>query len=816
LAIGNRQLAIENTVMETLFKDIRCGIRGLLKHPGFTATAVITLALGIGVNTAIFSVVNAVLLKPVPYLNPPRLVVIESGNKQADSREFYGASPADFWDWQAQSKTFEQIAAYSPDGGLEFTGVEKPEFLAGARVSTNFFQTFGAQPMLGRTFSLEDEAANAPDTIVLSYRLWQRRFGGDQKIIGRTLGNTGVTVIGVMPVDFKYPSYAECWIPLSRNSSEMRTRANRYFITIGLIGTGQSLGSAQAELKTIANRLEAQYPESNKNITVQLTQLHDRQVRDIKKSLLILLGAVGFVLLVACANIANLLLARAAARRREMVIHLALGASSWQLLRQLLTESVLLAMLGGALGLLLGLWGMSGLMRLLPNSYDYLQLKEQVGIDRAVLFFTVLISLLTGIIFGLVPAWQASRLAMNGGLKESSHASDGSPHRRLREALVVAEIALAMVLLVGAGLLINSFVRMRQVSLGFDSRNLLSISIGMPFNKFPDDASRVRFVKQIVDQAAHAPNVESAMVTSGAIFPFLHFNFNIVSRPLPADADALYETISPHYFRNLRAQVLAGREFEDHDDAHTPPVAIVNQTLARRYFAGEDPLGKRLSIIYLRKRVEFEVVGVVADLKQGELSAPVIPQIYVPYLQRPWLSSALVVRAGASNLSAVQNDVQRAIWNVDPNQVPARIETAEQVLSTSLAEPRLYTSLLGIFAALALGLAAVGIYGVMSYAVTQRTHEIGIRMALGARGADVLKLVVKSGMTLALIGMAIGVVSAFALTRLMISLLFGVTPTDVTTFAMVCASLMAVALIACYIPARRATKVDPLVALRYE
>ena len=802
--------------METLFKDLRYGVRSLLKHPGFTATAVVTLALGIGLNTAIFSVVNAVLLKPVPYLNQPRLVVIESGNKQADAREFYGASPADFWDWQAQSKTFEQIAAYSPDGGLKLTGVEKPEFLAGTRVSTNFFQTFSAQPMLGRTFSLEDEAANAPDTIVLSYRLWQRRFGGDQKIIGRTLGNTGVTVIGVMPADFKYPSYAECWIPLSRNSSEMRNRANRYFITLGLIGSGQSSGSAQAELKTIANRLEAQYPESNKNITVQLTQLHDRRVRDIKKSLLILLGAVGFVLLVACANIANLLLARAAARRREMAIRLALGASSWQLLRQLLTESVVLAMLGGALGLLLGLWGMSGLMRLLPNSSDYLQIKEQVGIDRVVLFFTVLISLLTGIIFGLVPAWQASRPAMNGALKESSRAADGSAHRRLRGALVVAEIAFAMVLLVGAGLLINSFVRMRQASLGFDSRNLLSISIGMPFNKFPDDASRVRFVKQIVDQAAQAPNVESAMVTSGAIFPFLHFNFNIVGRPLPADADALYETISPHYFRALRAQVLAGREFEDHDDANTSPVAIVNQTLARRYFAGEDPLGKRLSIIYLRKRVEFAVVGVVADLKQGELGAPVIPQIYVPYLQRPWLSSALVVRAGAGNLSTVQNDVQRAIWSVDPNQVPARIETAEQVLSTSLAEPRLYTSLLGIFAALALGLAAVGIYGVMSYAVTQRTHEIGIRMALGARGADVLKLVVKSGMTLALIGVAIGVVGAFALTRLMISLLFGVSPTDVTTFAMVCASLMAVALIACYIPARRATKVDPLVALRNE
>ncbi|HXM35519.1 MAG TPA: ABC transporter permease, partial [Pyrinomonadaceae bacterium] len=475
--------------MEPLFKDIRYGIRGLLQRPSFTAIAVITLALGIGANTAIFSVVNAVLLKPKPYIDQPRLVVIESGSKQAAPKEFYGASPADFRDWQIQSKIFEQIAAYSPDGGLALTGVERPEFLRGTRVTINFFQTLGAQPLLGRTFSSEDEAANAPETIVLGYQLWQQRFGGDQKIIGRTLGNTGVAVIGVMPPEFKYPSYAECWIPLSRNSGELRNRANRYFVTLGLIGAGQTLESAQAELKTIASRLEAQYPESNKNITVQVAQLRERQVREVKKSLLILLGAVGFVLLVACANIANLFLARAASRRREMAIRLALGASRWQLLRQLLTESVLLAMLGGAVGLLLGLWGMSGLMRLLPNSYDYLQLKEQVGMDRSVLFFTVLISFLTGIIFGLVPAWQASRPALNEGLKESSRSSEGMPQTRLRGALVVAEIALAMVLLMGAGLLVNSFVRMRQVNLGFDSRNLLSISLGMPFNKFPDDAS---------------------------------------------------------------------------------------------------------------------------------------------------------------------------------------------------------------------------------------------------------------------------------------------------------------------------------------
>src|SRR5215510_13654409 len=579
--------------MQTLWQDLRFGARMLMKKPGFTAIAVLTLALGIGANTAIFSVVNAVLFKPLPYLKEPRLVFIESGNKQADPRDYFGASPADFWDWRAQSRTFLEIAAYAPSDGFNLTGVERPEIFPSPRVSANFFQVFGAKPMLGRAFLPEDELASAPRTILLSYRLWQRRFGGDPGVIGQTLGNTGVTVVGVMPADFKYPTYAECWTPIVREAGESSVRANRYWVAVGLIKSDQTLESAQAELKAIAGRLEAQYPDSNKNITTHITPVVEQRTQGIKERLFVLLNAVGCVLLVGCANIANLLLARAGSRRKEMAIRLALGAPRRRLLRQLLIESLLLAALGGAAGLLLGQWGLEGLTRLLPQSYyAYYQLQDQLrpgSVDQTVLSFAFLITLLTGVFFGLVPAWQASNPAVNDELKEGGRGADGLRRQRLRGALVVAEIALAMVLLVGAGLLINSFARMSRAELGFDPRNLFSMSV-QTRTKFPiegADERRARFVKQVVDQVSQTPGVESAVVTSAWIFPVLHFGFNIEGRPLAADADALYETISPNYFRALRARMVAGREFDDRDDTRSPAVAIINETLARRYFAGE-------------------------------------------------------------------------------------------------------------------------------------------------------------------------------------------------------------------------------------
>src|SRR5262247_4550756 len=467
--------------MQTLWQDLRFGARMLMKKPGFTAIAVLTLALGIGANTAIFSVVNAVLIKPLPYLKEPRLVFIESGDKQANPREYFGASPADFWDWRAQSRTFQELAAYAPSDGFTLTGVERPELFVSSRVSANFFQVFGAKPMLGRAFLPEDELASAPRTILLSYRLWQRRFGGDPGVVGRTLGNTGVTVVGVMPADFKYPTPAECWTPLVRETGEASVRANRYWVALGLIKPDQSLESAQAEFKAIAGRLEAQYPESNKNITTHIFPVVERRTQGIKERLLVLLGAVGCVLLVGCANIANLLLARAGSRRKEMAIRLALGAPRRRLLRQLLIESLLLAALGGATGLLLGQWGLDGLMKLLPQSYyAFYQLHDQLApgiVDRTVLSFTLLISLLTGVFFGLAPAWQGSNPAVNDELKEGGRSSDGLRRQRLRGVVVVAEIALAMVLLVGVGLLINSFARMSRAELGFDLRNLFLMSL---------------------------------------------------------------------------------------------------------------------------------------------------------------------------------------------------------------------------------------------------------------------------------------------------------------------------------------------------
>ncbi len=799
--------------MNNLIQDLRYGARMLIKSPLYTAVAVMALALGIGANTAIFSVVNAVLLRPLPYIDANRLVFVESGDKQAGAQQFGGASPADFWDWQAQTQTFEQLCGMA-GGGFNLTGVETPESIPGLRVSTNFFEMLKAKPLLGRTFRPEDGFVKADDTIILSHRLWQHRFGADPDIIGKTLGNTGTVVIGVMPPDFKFPVTAECWIALSRDSGEMRNRANRYFTIMGLIKPDQTIESAQAEMQAIAANLESQYADTNKNISVRLAPYRDRMVRDVKTSLLVLLGAVMFVLAVACANVASILLARAASRRKEMAIRLALGASRWTLIKQLLTESLMLGLAGGAAGLVFALWGVDLLVKLLPEKYAYLQAQEMVRIDTTTLMFTLVTALLTGLLFGLVPAWQSSRPDINEWLKEGARGSDGSRQQRTRGTLVIAEIAMAMVLLAGAGLLVQSFVRLRSADLGFDPRNLFTMGVSLSFREHPDDPSRVRFIKKMLDEVSNAPGVESVAVTTGSAFPYLNFNFNIEGQPLPAEAPALYETISPNYFKAMKASLVTGREFDERDSTNSPGVAIINETLARRYFDGQDPIGKRISINYLGARQTREIIAVAKDMNQGE-PGKIEPQIYVSYQQQPWLSASLVVRAASSPDSA-RKDAQQAIWAVDKNQPVSKSDTTEMVLSNALAEPRLYTILLGAFAALALILAAVGIYGVMAYSVAERTREIGIRMALGAQTSDVLRMVIGQAMKLIVVGVAIGLVAAYGLTRLIASLLFGVSATDPVTFVMVSALLAGVALMACYIPARRATKVDPMVALRYE
>jgi putative ABC transport system permease protein len=799
--------------MATLWQDLRYATRMLLKSPAYTAIAILALALGIGANTAIFSVVNALLLRPLPYVDSERLVLIESASRQGGAEAFGGVSPADFWDMQQQSQAFEQLAAMS-GGGFSLTGVENPESFPGARVSTNFFDAMHARPLLGRTFRPEDGFVKADDTLILSYRLWQERFGGDPNVIGTTLGDTGTTVIGVMPPDFKYPGFAQVWIPLSRDSGEMHNRANRYFGVIGLLKPGETLQTAQSELQTVAGRLEAQYPDADKGVTAHLAMFRDWVVRDVKTSLWILMGAVALILLIACANVVNLLLARAASRRKELAIHRALGASRWRVMQQLLAESLLIALLGGAAGLLLALWSVDALMALLPESWTNLKLQNKVGIDLLVLAFTLATTLGTGLALGLIPAWQASRPDVNEWLKEAGRGSEGVRHRRTRNVFVITEIALALVVLIGAGLLVNSFLRLRQNDLGFNPHGLMSMSFAVPFNRYPDDAARARFIKRMLDEAATAPGVEAVAVTSGRVFPYLEFNYSIVGRPMPVEPTALYDAISPNYFSVLGARLVAGREFTDHDDAHAPAVVLINESFRRRYFADTDPIGQRLTINFLGQPQTREIVGVVGDFNQGE-PGRVKPQVFVSYLQQPWLSASLLVRTAGDPVSA-RRAVQSAILAVDKTQPASRAEMAEAVLSTALGEPRLYTLLLGSFAALALALAGVGIYGVMSYSVAQRTQEIGIRMALGASPGNVLRLIIRQGLTLIVIGITFGLIGAFALTRLLASLLFHISATDPVTYAAVIALLVLVALAACYIPARRATRVDPMIALRYE
>jgi predicted permease len=800
--------------MNSLWQDLRYGVRMFLKQPGFTLVAVITLALGIGANTAIFSVVKAALLRRFSY-DTTRLVTIESFNPLKETRGS-GVSPADFWDWKDQSQAFEQLTMYS-GGGVGLKESERLEVVSGARVAANFFQTFNVQPLLGRTFTSEDGFLSAPPTMVLSHELWQKRFGGDLQIIGRTIktDDVPVTVIGVMPADFKYPTFARVWIPLARDSSEMQYRANRYFRAIGRIKSGQTIETAQTELQTVAARLANAFPRENGGWTVQLTDWRESFVRDSRSALLFLMGAVGLVLLIACANVANLLLGRAAARSKEIAIRRALGASRRALARQLFTESLILGVFGGALGLLLAIWGVDALTRSLPElnfTYQSLsELRDEIRIDRAVLLFTVLVSLLTTLLFGLAPGWQAAKTDVNESLKEGSRGSAGGGAHRMRQALVSVEIALALMLLLGAGLLINSFARLLKTDPGYDPQGLMVLTLSFP------EENKYAFAHQVMERVSNTPGVASVALMSYPTLGGLNFPFNRENNPFPnGDVKVAYSAISPSYFQTLKTPLRAGREFSDRDLPDAPKVAVINETLARQYFAGENPVGQKIVIAYLNRRLTSEIVGVVGDVRQYEPSKPIRPEILVPFAQLPWFSGTLLVRSVNPDPLTVKNAVQEAIWSIDPALPESKAEPLAQTLAGQVAEPRLFASLLTIFAVIALTLSAVGIYSVIAYSVTQRTREIGIRLALGAQRRDVLLLVAREGLGLALIGVAIGLAGAFALTRLMVGLLFGVTPTDAGTFATVSLGLIAVALVACYIPARRATKVDPLVALRYE
>jgi predicted permease len=806
--------------MRSLLQDARYGLRTMLKRPGFTLVAVLTLGLSIGINTAVFSVVYAALVRPLPFAEPDRLFMAAAENKRGGAAEVRGVAPADFVDWRAQSRAFEGLAAYT-GGGLTLDSGGQPEVVSGVRVSEDFFRVLGVGPARGRTLDAEEFNSAASRSVVLSHRLWQRRFGGDPGVVGRTLtlvGGGSATVVGVMPEEFRFPSSAEVWTALPRDSRELLQRTSRYFSVVGRVKGDLTEAQAQGELGGVAARLADAFPQSNADWGVRLIPLRETLVGgQARTALLILFGAVGFVLLIACANVTNLLLARSTTRYKEVAIRAALGATRWRVLRQLLAESVLLTLAGGALGVVLALWGVDALLALVPEDLRFARLDE-ARVDGWVLAFTAGVSLLVGLLVGLLPGLKVSKPDLNLALKETGRGSTAEGKlRRARGLLVVAEIAVTLVLLIGAGLLLRSFLRLQQTELGFEPRNLLTLTVNAPMQLYGQNAKRAEYFRQMQERLAALPGARAAALSSSLPLDWvLNFSYSVEGRAArPGDEpQSDYFSVSPNYFEVMRIPVVRGRGFDERDAEGSPAVALINETMARRIFPGEDPLGKSITITYMEQRVTLEVVGIVADTKQWTGQATNL-QIYDCYLQRPWLSSSFVVRT-EGDPAALSAAAQRAVREVDASRAAAAVKPMETLLSESVAQPRFYAQLLTGFACVALLLAAVGVYGVMSYTVTQRTHEIGIRMALGAEGRDVVRMVVGQGMALALAGVAAGLAAAFALTRVMSSLLYGVSATDPLTFALISLLITTVALLACFVPARRATKVDPMIALRYE
>ena len=801
--------------MTGLLKDIRYGIRSLLTRPGFTAIVVVTLALGIGANTAIFSLVNAVLLRSLPFPESNRLVVVKDQNGKT-GETLPSVSPADFLDWKRQSQSFATLAAYS-GGPVTLLEGEESELIPAARVTDEFFNTLEVHPLLGRTFTPE-EFKTGTNVVILSYRLWLRRFGGDPHIVTKTLAVSQgrVTVVGVMPPEFKLPDYAEAWTPVAQDSGEMQLRASRYFDTVARLKPNVTLPQAEAEMRTIAARLASQYSEADSNWSVRLATLRETLVGDSRPALLILLGAVALVLLIACGNVANLMLARATARHRELAVRVALGASRWRILRQLIIESLLLSVSASALGVLFAFWGVNAIVWLIPKDLRFPRV-EEAQVDLTVLLFASAVGLLVSLVLGVMSGLKASQPHLQESLKESGRSASASVRlHRLRGALVVAEISTTLVLLVGAGLLIKSFVKLQRVELGFNQDRLLVVPIGAAMPKYAQPQLRAAFFESLVSQVQNVAGVRSVATSSTPPLMYtMFFPFGVEGKTNPNEVpQAWFSSVSPNYFETMHIVPLAGRSFTDHDRFGTAKVAVISDTLRRRFFPGEDPLGKRLVVSFLDTALTVEIVGVVSDIKQQSLSAPANAQIYLSYLQVPWFSSALLVRT-EGDPRALAAPVGRALRSIDSAQSGVA-RTMDQLRSDSVAQPRFYGLLLSSFAVLALALAIIGIYGVISYSVTQRTHELGIRIALGARVQHVLILVMRQALTLVMLGAIIGLGAAFGLTRLLRKFLFEVDASDPMTFGAVALLLGVVALIACYVPARRATRVDPLVALRYE
>jgi putative ABC transport system permease protein len=803
--------------METLLQDIRYGARVLWRKPLFTTVAVLTLTLGVGANTAIFSVVNGVLLRPLPYKDSDRIQTLWQNNKQ-EGVEREDVSSANFLDWRDQTQSFDQMSLIEPFS-LTLLGTGDPENFRCWLVTSGFFEILGVGALHGRTFLPEEYQPGSQRAVVIGYGLWQRRFGGDPGIVGTTLMLSGqpVTVVGVMPPEFQFPAGREVWFPRFFTERDRQIRGSPFMKSVARLKSGVTVEQAQADLDGVALRLAQQYPETNRGSGASVVPLGEQLVGNVRPALLMLLGAVGFVLLIACANVANLTLARGAERQKELAIRAALGARRARLLRQLLTESVLLAVIGGVGGILLAVWGTDLIVALGPRNLPRL---DEVGISPSVFVFALAVSLITALIFGLIPSLQFSKPDLNESLKEGGRSSSGFVRQRLRAVLVISEVALALTLLVGAGLLIRSFARLLQTDPGFTADRALTLEVHVwGTSRTPEQ--RAAFFEQTLDRISLLPGVQSAAAVSS--LPF-HDNrigiegpFTIEGRPSPTGQEQVATSIfaTTDYFKSMGIPLLRGRTLTRFDNQDAAQVMLINDAMARRFWPDDDPVGKKLTFRAAGPPVTREIVGVVGDTKQAGLDSNPRPEIFLPHLQSPYGSMTYIVRTTAdpvSLLSAVKNE----IWSVNKDQPFASISTMEGLVSRSLGDRRFNLILLGAFASIALVLAGVGIYGVISFSTSQRIHEIGVRVALGASRGDIFRLVVRQALILTLAGVGIGLVAALVLTRYFASMLFGVTASDPLTFAGVSLLLCGVAFGASYIPARRAMRVDPMTALRYE
>lgn len=809
-------------MMNSVIKDIRFAFRSLLKHRAFTAIAVVTLALGIGGSTSIFTVVDAALIRGLPYKSPDRLFHIweKTPQEKFAKREF---SYPDYQDYEKNSVFEGGLAAYTGGGAL-LGGQGEPESVGAPRVSANFFSVLGVDPILGRTFQTGEDQPGGAKVTILTHAFWQRRFGGDPGVVGQTLtiNSEPYTVIGVLPASFQFAlRNNDLWLPYQPTQNQLTRRFMHGTNLIGRLKPGLGPTEAQSELTVIAGRIEQEHNSSHAGTTAYLVPLQEEIVGTVKPILLVLLAAVGFVLLIACANVASLLLTRSLSRQKEVAIRAALGASRWRVVRQLLIESVLLSLVGGAAGLLLAYWGVPALVASIPqNQLNAMPFLKSLSLDAGILAFSFGLSVITGLIFGLAPALQSSRLDLIEALKEGGRQTAAGASHRLRSAMVVTEIALAVVLLVGAGLMMKSLLRLLQTNVGFETENLLTMTIVLPPSKYTEPGKRVGFNDQLRERVQSLPGIAGAGTVN--ILPLNSGNttrFYIDGDPVPppgTETESNIRTVSDDYFKALGVPLLAGRTFDARDTPDSPPVVIIGKTIADHMFAGRDPVGKRLR--YAGVQLDpIEIVGVVGDVKITGLDEAVKPVLYYSFRQNSSTFSNLVART-STDPNALTASIRNEVRNLEPEAAILNVRTMDEMIAQTPASfmRRFPALLISIFAGIALLLASIGIYGVVSYSVSQQTHHIGVRMALGARPSDILRMILKQGMVLALLGVGIGVLASFGLMRLLSALLFEVSTTDAATFSLVTGALFAVALLACYLPARRATKVDPLVALRYE